>query len=69
MKRNCIFVLFALILASLACENGTPTPQYTPPTPPAQAEHIPSSFDLGNTAYGFFPSPPEATLESVLNHF
>ncbi len=69
MKRNVVFVLFALVFAALACDNGTPPPRDTTPTPPVQAEHILSSFNLGDTAYGFFPSPPEATLESVLNHF
>ena len=28
-----------------------------------------SRFDIQDTAYGFFPSPPEVTLESVLGHF
>lgn len=69
MKRDMVFVLFALVFAALACENGTPTPGDPALTPPARAEYVPSTMDLGNTAYGFFPSPPEATLESVLNHF
>ena len=55
------FILFSLILliTSLAChalESIPPTPQH-------------SVFDSGRTAYGFFPTPPEATLESVLQHF
>ncbi len=50
MKREMVFVLFALVFAALACENGTPTPGAPPPTPPVQVEHIPSSFDLGDTA-------------------
>jgi len=34
-----------------------------------EAAQVASVFDSGRTAYGFFPSPPEGTLESVLNHF
>ena len=50
-----------LLTASLACgaSTGSPTPApYIPPT------H--SIFDTGRTAYGFFPSPPEMTIESVM---
>lgn len=43
-----------------------PPPVTSTPLPlPTEA----SVFDSGNTVYGFFPSPPEATFESVLNHF
>lgn len=54
--RRFIFAFCILLLASLACNGGT---QSIPPTP----EH--SIFDSGKTAYGFFPSPPEATIESI----
>ena len=53
--------LAALLLVAIGC-GGTgipapiPTPHITPLAP-------------GVTAYGFFPSPPEVTLESVLNHY
>lgn len=51
----------ALILAALACTGGgTPT---VPPTPQD------SVFDSNRTAYGFFPSPPEATLKSVMQMY
>jgi len=54
MRR--LFLAFSiLLLASLACNGG----QSIPPTPEN------SIFDSGKTAYGFFPSPPEATLESI----
>jgi hypothetical protein len=52
--------LFFVILISLACGGGTPT---IPPTPEV------SVFDIDSTAFGFFPSPPEITLESVLDTF
>ena len=58
MRRILIFPSL-LILLSLAC-GGTPTP---PPLPET------SVFDADRTAYGFFPTPPEATLESILQHF
>jgi len=56
------FILFfcILLLSSLACKGGTPS---IPPTP----EH--SIFDSGKTAYGFFPSPPEVSLDSVFQLF
>ena len=55
------FLAFSiLLLASLACNSGEPD---IPPTPEN------SIFDSGKTAYGFFPSPPEATLESILQLF
>jgi hypothetical protein len=51
-----------LLAAGLAC--GSPAQVPGPiPTP-----HI-TPFPEGQTAYGFFPSPPEITLESVLNHY
>lgn len=50
--------LLVIMLAALACgEQGPATPFPTPET---------SVFDSGRTAYGFFPSPPEVTLQSVL---
>ena len=53
-------IAFSLLLVvTLAC-NGS---QSIPPTPQN------SVFDSGRTAYGFFPSPPEATLESVFQLF
>jgi hypothetical protein len=52
--RQILLALSILLLASLACNGGGV------PTPPEN-----SIFDSGKTAYGFFPSPPEATLESI----
>jgi hypothetical protein len=60
MQRIIPFFLILLFLA-LACNGGAvPT---VPPTPQT------SVFDLGRTTYGFFPSPPEAKLESVLQMY
>lgn len=58
--RPYALVLLVIGLAGLACSSA-PIASAVPPDP--------SAFDLGRTAYGFFPSPPEATYESVLNHF
>lgn len=55
MKRLC-FAMTILLLATLAC-NGSA--QSIPPTPEN------SIFDSGRTAHGFFPSPPEVSLQSV----
>ena len=55
-----IFSFCVLLLTSLACNGGT---QSIPPTPES------SIFDSGKTAYGFFPSPPEVSIKSVLQTF
>ncbi|MBI1856052.1 MAG: hypothetical protein HYR93_09365, partial [Chloroflexi bacterium] len=56
MKRILI-AIFILALAALACgQSGPATPFPTPQN---------SVFDSGRTAYGFFPSPPEVSLDSV----
>ncbi len=59
MMKHGLPVLLALGLAALAC--GSPPAS---PTPSPQAV-----FKQPGTAYGFFPSPPEATTASVLKHF
>lgn len=61
MKR--IFIaIFILAITALACGQSS--------QPSATAEPVPtpahSVFDLGRTSYGFFPTPPEVSLESVL---
>jgi hypothetical protein len=57
MKTARLAILI-LALAALACgRQGLATPFPTPQD---------SAFDAGRTAYGFFPSPPEVTLASVL---
>lgn len=49
-------------LTMLACASGGS------PTTPAPAPTVdPSVFDSGQTAYGFFPSPPEMTTASLLD--
>jgi hypothetical protein len=61
MRQPAIAILLTALLL-LACGFlPTPAPSVLPPEP--------SVFDSGQTAYGFFPTPPEATLESVLAHF
>lgn len=58
MRR--LSIAFPILLAiSLAC-GGIPTPAPPPET---------SIFDSGGTAYGFFPSPPEVSIESVFQTF
>jgi len=58
--RKFFLAIFALALASLACNGGTQSIPLTPEN---------SIFDSGRTAYGFFPVPPEPALESALQHF
>ena len=54
--RRFIFSFCILLIASLACSGEA---QSIPPTPEK------SIFDSGKTAYGFYPSPPEVSLDSV----
>ena len=60
VQRGIFFVLI-LLLPTLACGQNIPATPF--PTPEA------SIFDAGRTTYGFFPSPPEASLDSILNHY
>jgi len=60
MKRSLILIL-ALLLAALAC--GTQS-SATPSTPfPTLTSSI---FDSNRTTYGFFPTPPEVSMESMM---
>lgn len=59
MRRFIIFICI-ITIATLACNSGTPTIHPAPQV---------SVFDSGRTAYGFFPSPPEATIESIFQLF
>jgi len=59
--KRLISLILVLILATLACDEQATVTLF--PT----LESF--TFDSGYTDYGFFPSPPEATLESVLNHY
>ena len=61
MKRVLI-ATFILALAALAC--GQPSQPSLPTTPVPTL--VNSVFDSGRTGYGFFPTPPEVSLESVL---
>ena len=52
--RRILVVICSITLATLACGGQTIPP------PPED-----SVFDSGRTTYGFFPSPPEVSLESI----
>ena len=62
MKPSLAIAITTLLVAALAC--GTSTGQAPTPGPYPTPAH--SIFDGGRTAYGFFPSPPEVTLQSVM---
>lgn len=57
MNRLAI-ILVVLAMAALACGGQVRATPF--PTPKD------STFDVGRTVYGFFPSPPEVSLDSVL---
>ncbi|MEK6754374.1 MAG: hypothetical protein AABZ00_19125 [Chloroflexota bacterium] len=58
--KNFYLSILILAIAALACGSGTPS------IPPAPQNSV---FDSTETTYGFFPSPPEVTLESVFQNF
>jgi hypothetical protein len=63
MTRKILPILAVLILATLACSLS---PAGTPgPIPTLQS----SPYDLGRTLYGFFPSPPEVSTQSVIDTY
>jgi hypothetical protein len=62
MKRFYLLVV-VFVVAALACGQSVspfPNPTYTPEG---------SVFDTDRTAYGFFPTPPDATVESIVQTF
>ena len=63
MRCRIFFIVSILLIATLAC--GTEAPD---PINPAQIIPPPeiSVFDTEKTAYGFFPTPSEVSVESVL---
>jgi hypothetical protein len=60
VNRRILATLIVLILITLACGTGTPAPIPTLQTSP---------YNLGRTVYGFFPSPPEATTQSIIDTY
>lgn len=66
-----LIAAIAILLATIACANevaaSTSAAQKSPTSVPI--EPMASVFDTFGTTFGFFPSPPEATFEAVLNHF
>jgi len=63
MKRPLLATKLILFLAVLAC-SSSPT---TTPGPIPSLAHSP--FELGRTLYGFFPSPPEVSIQSVIDTY
>lgn len=60
-NRLPLFALLLVLVTSLACGQSGPVT-------PFPARENPAS-DSGETIYGFFPSPPKATLASILGHY
>ena len=63
MKPALFATLLVLFLAALACSSS---PTATPGPIPSLAS---SPFALGRTVYGFFPSPPEVSVQSVIDTY
>jgi hypothetical protein len=61
MSKACL-AMVVLFVAGLACGSPAQVPE---PIATPHATPVPE----GQTAYGFFPSPPEITYESALHHF
>lgn len=67
MKR--LLTVFAVLVSiALACGNASPDPSPFP-THTERQPTATSVFNTSHTQYGFFPSPPEFSEESVLSHF
>lgn len=62
MKQFAV-AIFILALAALACGQSAQTAASTTTPVPTPAQSV---FDSGRTGYGFFPTPPEVSLASVL---
>jgi hypothetical protein len=61
MNTRMLAAGFALLLVTLACDlEGTPAPIPTLAVDP---------YGLGRTLYGFFPSPPKVSLQSVYDTY
>ena len=70
MRRRILLVVSALMIAGLACANENASSTATPANSEKLTTLISTTeFNPAETAYGFFPSPPDTTLESVLKHF
>jgi hypothetical protein len=65
-KWTVLIVFFTLVGATLVCGEEPKPPE---PTLELTLEPTRDTFNWDRTAYGFFPNPPEATLESVLATF
>lgn len=62
MKTKIRLFFATFVLLALACQAAAPSgPTPTPPPP--------FEFTSGETAYGFFTTPPEVSVQSVMNHF
>jgi hypothetical protein len=70
MRRPIVLALCSLAIAGLACSNQKAP---VPPRPTDPVDDTIRGQDDGvrsdGTAFGFFPSPPDTGIESVLNHF
>jgi hypothetical protein len=63
MKRPFLAGLSVLLLVTFACSSS---PAGTPGPIPSLAS---SPYNRGRTVYGFFPSPPEVSLQSVIDTY
>ena len=63
MKKTILIPFGILFLSILACEDSVASVTQTPATKPTP---IASVFDSTDTSYGFFHSPPEFTIESLI---
>jgi hypothetical protein len=70
MRRQILLAVSTLLIAGLACADQTAISTPTPTTSKIQTKAAQEpTLSAGDTAFGFFPSPPDVTFESVLKHF
>lgn len=73
-RLRAVLAIAALGLAVITCgrDSGSVDPGAAQIESPVIATSTPEpspAFKAGSTAYGFFPTPPIATIEGVLSHF
>ena len=69
MQKQVILVILVMVFSMLACASEDTDRDNTTSEQTSMSRTQLSSYEVGSPGYGFFTSPPEATIESVLQHY